>query len=180
MIIDSQDSVDSSVEKQTATIRVMQVGGQQLSQSIVKQLDDVDWRDITPFGRIFSSCLPFDSRGGTHIIGANRNGDLVRAIVFYDITIAIQHHEIEEFCERWDSEETKDDDNVYLDVEGSIMVNMKDDDSPFFVELDLEHPLVVKDRAGFFDYVERQVELDQEERRQKNALREMPLIVLAD
>lgn len=64
------------LDTQTATVHVLKIDSRMVAKGAYKQLDEVDMWDIQPFGRV-NSGKGFD----IEVIGADRNGNLVKCIV---------------------------------------------------------------------------------------------------
>ena len=81
----------ASVEVLTAAVRVLMVGSRQVTLSVFRQLDWVDWKACEPFGRV-------NDGGGRVIVGRRLiDGSLVRA----------QFSSLWEGCPYWTSEDTR-------------------------------------------------------------------------
>jgi len=64
----------ASIETLTAAVKVLMVGSRQVTLSVVRQLDGVDFEDIEPFGRV----RPWESSTRIWVIGRRRvTGELV-------------------------------------------------------------------------------------------------------
>lgn len=70
----------ATVEALTAEVRVLMVGSRQVTLSVARQLDEVAWWDITPFGRISMNTKPaFSEADRVEVIGRSEDGSLVRS-----------------------------------------------------------------------------------------------------
>jgi hypothetical protein len=78
----------ATVEVLTAEVRVLMVGSRQITLSVYRQLDEVAFHLLTPFGRVRSERQPsitshWDTRR-IEVVGADRNGRLARSWLQYD------------------------------------------------------------------------------------------------
>lgn len=72
--------VTTRVELLTAEVRTLMIGERQVTMSIYNQLDWVDPKEITPFGRVHSKTHKFPA---VEVVGA-RDGFLVRSYLRKD------------------------------------------------------------------------------------------------
>ena len=70
----------AKVEVLTAEVRALMVGSRQVTLSVYRQLDDVSWSEIEPFGRVRDTKEDGDSFTFVHVIGKGPDGSLVRAV----------------------------------------------------------------------------------------------------
>lgn len=70
----------ATVETLTAEVRVLMVGSRQITLSVARQLDEVAYWDITPFGRISLNIKPeWGEKERIDVIGRDGHGSLVRS-----------------------------------------------------------------------------------------------------
>jgi len=73
----------ATVEVLTAEVRVLMVGSRQVTLSVVKQLDEIEPEEITPFGRITTGRKrDREEVRSVEVIGRAEDGSLARAAVF--------------------------------------------------------------------------------------------------
>jgi hypothetical protein len=79
----------AQVDTLTAEVRVLMVGNRQITQSVAKQLDTVELREMEPFGRVHLS-----GRGPLVIGRDRRDGTLVTAWVSSPDYVLHEHVEL--------------------------------------------------------------------------------------
>jgi hypothetical protein len=69
--------MNATVEVLTAEVRTLMVGSRQVTLSVYRQLDEVEWKLIQPFGRVRSSKKP--NQDTLELVGVSGGGQLVRS-----------------------------------------------------------------------------------------------------
>lgn len=75
------EQITTTIETLTAEVRAVMIGKRQVTLSVYRQLDDVPWADIEPFGRVRDS----KDGSGIYVVGRHRDtGVLSRSSIHRD------------------------------------------------------------------------------------------------
>jgi hypothetical protein len=136
------NQITATVEVLTAEVRVLMVGSRQITLSVARQLDEVEWEQCEPFGRIRDS-----QDFSTAVIGRDRNNGQLCKTHIHDselrslkVTLSIKRSGPGK-PRYW-----KGDGQYYTEAEGEAMEQRRDELQNQYNELKAEYdalPLIV-------------------------------------